>query len=243
MRDSQRRGLLTPGVLPTDELGYTLMTTGMARWMGDQSVQSVALNFAQVQWIVNFLEEEWATPLTVERRSDVVAAAVVHLGFWLTWLRLNEFFSLDWSDVTNLLIPRTTNHSKGFPRNVGVIEMNLLEETKTNRTKVADIVAYKTLGTGLNLGIWIERLEALWPDHNGQALTYDTQVSVSMALTSQGRGQPDPTSLLRQCGQQDQGQVLVDELLPPQQLVHYERPHRWKSMSMDGMKTSWQHNF
>jgi len=164
VRDAQRRGHLTLGCLPTDELGYTLMTTGMARRMGDESRPCVALTFAQVMKISRYLDQSWIGPLSLDRRRDVAAAAVTHIGFWMTWLRSTEFFSLEWSDV---VITRPEHHSrKGLPEGVGVVEMTLLEETKTNRTSVADIVvAYTALASGLSLGMWLERLQALWPDH------------------------------------------------------------------------------
>jgi hypothetical protein len=46
---------------------------------------------------------------------------------------------------------------------VGVIELRLLPETKTNRTKVADVVISYLCASGLTPGIWMNRLLSLWP--------------------------------------------------------------------------------
>lgn len=168
MRDSQRRGFLTPGCLPTDELGYTLMTTGMARRMGDESVPSVALHSGQVMRIVEYLDDAWDKAHTLGQRRDLAAAAVTHIGFWLTWLRSNEFFALTWDDVE--VTPPEHYAKHGLPNDVGVVEMTLLPETKSDRTKVADVVvAYTTRASGLSLGTWIDRMKSLWPDTEGDA--------------------------------------------------------------------------
>lgn len=164
MRDAQRRGHLTLGCLPTDELGYTLMTTGMARRLGDSSRPCMALNFSQVKRIDDFLEQCFIGPLSIERKRDIAAAGAAHLGFWTTWCRSNELFSRNWEDVT---ITHPKDHlQKGLAEGVGMIELLLLEETKSNRTSIADvIVAYESLVTKLSWGKWLDRLRALWPDH------------------------------------------------------------------------------
>jgi len=178
MRDGQRRGHLTAGCIPTDQLGYALMTTGMAKRMGDDSTPSVAMNFNQVWKISEWLEQEWQRPLSIDHRRDLAAAAVTHLGFWLTWLRSAEFFSIDWEDMT--ITPPERHREKGLQEGVGVIEANLLPETKTNRTKVADIVvAHTTLATGLSWGKWLERLRRLWPD--------STEEGVALVRGADGR--------------------------------------------------------
>ena len=108
----------------------------------------------------------WDQPLSLHQRRDVAAAAVTHIGMFQSWLRSNEFFSLDWEDVSTT--PPDRHKEKGLPPGVGVVEMLLLDETKTNRTKVADmVVAYKSLSSGLSLGMWIERMNNLWPDAEG----------------------------------------------------------------------------
>ena len=166
IRDGQRRGHLTERCLPAGELGYSLASAGAARRMGDSSKPSVALSISQALKISGCLGQAWEQPLTLERRRGVAAAAVTHVGALQPWLRSNEFFSLTWDDVS--VTPPDRHEEKGLQPGVGVIEVLLLDETKTNRAKVADvIVAYKSLSSGLSLGAWIDRMEALWPEAEG----------------------------------------------------------------------------
>ena len=80
LRDSQRHGHVTEKCLPTDKLGYSLMTSGMARRMGNSSRPSIALNISPVMNISGYLDQMWDQPLSRERRRDVAAAAVTHMG-------------------------------------------------------------------------------------------------------------------------------------------------------------------
>ena len=162
LRDSQRRVMLMEGVIPTDELGYTSMTTGMAKRMGDHSKPPIALTLAQVLWVMGHLDAKWDTCVSRNDRLDTAAAAVAHLLAWLGWLRSFELFSITWADVkitSPLHGPRV-----GLAMGTGVIELRLLPETKSNRTKVADIVIAYACASGLSLGLWIKRLRRLWPD-------------------------------------------------------------------------------
>jgi hypothetical protein len=48
--------MLLDGVIPSDELGYTFMTTGMAKRMGDHSKPPIALTLRQVLWVMHHLD-------------------------------------------------------------------------------------------------------------------------------------------------------------------------------------------
>ena len=162
LRDSRQRVTLMAGVIPSDELGYTFMTTGMAKRMGDQSKPPIALTLRQVIWVMQRLDAKWEECHTPTGRREIAAAAVSHLFAWLGWLRSFELFSLTWDDVT---ITRPRHGPRvGLALGIGVIELRLLPETKTNRTKVADIVIAYACASGLTLGLWLERLRCLWPD-------------------------------------------------------------------------------
>lgn len=162
LRDSQRRVMLTDGVSPSDELGYTLMSTGMAKRMGDQSKPPIALTLRQVLWVMKRLDAMWVGCNTLSGRREIAAAAVAHLLAWLGWLRSLELFSLTWGDMK---LTRPENGPVvGLAQGIGVIELRLLPETKSNRTKVADVVIAYACASGLILGLWIERLQRLWPD-------------------------------------------------------------------------------
>jgi hypothetical protein len=45
---------------------------------------------------------------------------------------------------------------------VGAIELRLLPETKSNLTKIADVVISYVTASGLVPGLWLERLRSLW---------------------------------------------------------------------------------
>ena len=69
----------------------------------------------------------------------MAAAAVAHLVLWLGWLRSTETFSLNW-DVVSVTPPKD-GPCKGLPNGVGVMELHLLPETKSNRTRVGDFLS------------------------------------------------------------------------------------------------------
>jgi hypothetical protein len=150
------------GVIPSDELGYTFMMTGMAKRMGDHSKPPIALTLRRVLWVMQHLDAKWEACKTPSARREIAAAAVAHLFAWLGWLRSVELFSLTWDDVT--LTRPQHDPWVGLALGTGVIELRLLPETKTNRTKVADIVIAYACASGLALGVWLERLRCLWPD-------------------------------------------------------------------------------
>jgi hypothetical protein len=57
--------------------------------------------------------------------------------------------------------------------NVGVIEMQLLEETKMNWASVADVVmAHTALASKLFLGTWMDRMKCLWQDWNDPGVPF-----------------------------------------------------------------------
>jgi hypothetical protein len=89
-------------------------------------------------------------------RREIAAAAVTHLLAWLGWLRSNELFSLTWGDAR--ITRPGDGPSRGLPFGIGAIELRLLKETKSNRTKVADVVIAYASASGLVLGLWLERL-------------------------------------------------------------------------------------
>jgi len=170
LRDSATRKVyLVDEVSPTDAMGYGLMAVGMSKRMGDESKPPVALTLRQVVWIMGYLETQWKAQQGVPERREIAAAAVTNLIGWLGWLRSQELFSLTWGDVT---VTRPKDGPRlGLPAGVGVIELRLLPETKSTRTKVADVVISYICASGLTLGLWLERLGLLWPGvHSSSAI-------------------------------------------------------------------------
>lgn len=163
MRDPRTHTVyLVDGVSPTDAMGYGLMATGMARRVGDHSRPPIALTLKQILWIMAHLEGLWTAESRQDIRREIAAAAVTNLLGWLGWLRSAELFSLQWID---LKLTRPAHGPRiGLPWGVGAIELRLLPETKSNRTKVADVVISYLCASGLAPGLWLERLRRTWPD-------------------------------------------------------------------------------
>jgi len=162
LRDSRTRKVyLADGVSPTDAMGYALMVTGMAKRVGDHSKPPIALTFQQISGIMRHLDSLWQLCTTVTAKREVAAAAITNLLGWLGWLRSAETFSLTWGDIS-ITRPSDGPH-RGLPPGVGVIELRLLPETKSNRTQVADVVISYLCASGLSPGLWIDRLLRLWP--------------------------------------------------------------------------------
>jgi integrase len=162
LRDSRTRKVyLADGVSPTDAMGYALMATGMAKRVGDHNKPPIALTFSQIQWIMDHLASNWRLSVSPAAKRETAAAAVTNLLGWLGWLRSAETFSLTWGDVS--ITRPVDGPRRGLPPGVGVIELRLLPETKSNRTKVADVVISYLCASGLSLGIWMDRLLQVWP--------------------------------------------------------------------------------
>jgi hypothetical protein len=141
-------------VSPTDAMGYGLMVTGMAKRMGDKSKPPIALTLKQICWIMMHLDSLWQSHPDQGAHREVAAAAVTNLLGWLTsWLCSQELFSLTWGDVT---ITRPADGPRiGLPTGVGAIELRLLPETKSSRTRVADVILSYLCASGLSPGLWM----------------------------------------------------------------------------------------
>ncbi len=76
--------------------------------------------------------------------GELALAGLANLFLWLGWLRSSKTFGLHWHDL------QTTEPADGplddLPVGCGVLHYRLLPETKSSRTKRADLaIAYATL--------------------------------------------------------------------------------------------------
>lgn len=147
---------VTEHVLPTEEMAYTHFSSGLKRRMGNLATKSHALRFAHIQHLEKQFEAQFQSAANSNQRHTAAAAGTANLIFWLGWLRSAEGFSLKASDI--VVTPPPMGPTKGLPRGVGVIEIRLLPETKTNSASIADIIVAHTCYSGLSLGKWLERL-------------------------------------------------------------------------------------
>ena len=157
--DSSSRAMLAAGCSPTDEMSYTLMSTGMSRRLGDESSPAVALMDCHVRFLDATLERRYLATQDLSIKAELSRAGLANLLAWLAWLRAQELFGLCWSDVT--ITDPADAGTLDLPFGIGAIQLRLLAQTKTDRTRKADmIIAYKT-GSGLQPGRWVRRLRAL----------------------------------------------------------------------------------
>jgi hypothetical protein len=179
---------VTEHVLPTEEMAYTHFSAGLKRRMGDVSVKSHALRFAHIQHLENQFEAQFLSAPTQDLRHTAAAAGTANLIFWLGWLRSMEGFSLKPSDIT--ITPPSRGPTKGLPQGIGVIEIRLLPETKTNSACIADVIIAHSSWSGLSLGKWLARLLTFRPANGVHLLSTPGQArpvgpaTISAASTS-----------------------------------------------------------
>ncbi len=157
--DAKDRPLLVAGCSPTDELSYSFFTDGMRRRLGDESKPSQALLDQHVRWIDVQMEHLYHASESVPSRIEACRVAITNLMGWLGWLRAMETFSIRWMDVD--VVTPADGPTVGLPADVGMVNLRLLPQTKSDQTRTADMVlAYRTLSV-YNLGHWLQRLRRL----------------------------------------------------------------------------------
>jgi hypothetical protein len=148
-------------VLPTEELCYTHFSAGLRRRMGTSATKSTALRFQHIQFLDAQFDTMYRSAPNLATSHEAAAAGTANLLFWLGWVRSNEGFSLTSSDVK--ITDPHHGPRKGLPIGVGVVEIRLLPETKSNSAATADIIVAYTCWSGLSLGLWLERLLVFAP--------------------------------------------------------------------------------
>jgi hypothetical protein len=102
------------------------------------------------------LEREYYNAVTAAAKHDLACAGAANLFGYLGWLRGGELFKIE--DQSERVILSCNGPQHGLPPHIGAVCADLLDETKADRTRVADcVVAYKSL-SGLCLGDWVLRI-------------------------------------------------------------------------------------
>jgi len=156
--DALNRPIPNLGSLPTDNLAYTYMTSGMSRRLGEESHPSHALLERHVHWIDTRLDKLFRAATTDETRAELARAATANLIAWLGWLRAHEVFSFTWRDMT--VVEPPDGPTLDLPVGTGAVLARLLPETKSSPTVTADLYMAYTAASGLSLGLWLHRLRA-----------------------------------------------------------------------------------
>lgn len=145
---------------PASHILTQLTIAGMKRRLGTESSPSMPIHHKHVLWNVAYRRALIADPTTPPyTRLALVLATVAELFLWLSWVRGCELFGLRWSDV-ELILPGDAAR-RGLPPNTGALLLRLLDSTKSDPTKQADVViAYATAG-GHEPGRWFRTLRSL----------------------------------------------------------------------------------
>ena len=153
MRDGQRRIQIADYVSPTDESTNVFTHKGLERRLGNNPQASWALSYIHIKYIHVHLARAYSRATTLSAQHDIAVAGCSNLFFYLGWLRGGKLYKGCDTDLT--MTPPCNGTSKGLPPGIGVIEFDLLPETKFNLCRTADIViAWATLSR-FSLGTWL----------------------------------------------------------------------------------------
>jgi hypothetical protein len=156
---------------PASHILTQLSVAGMKRRLGTESTPSMPIHHRHVLWNVTYRQARISDPATPPlSRLASVLANVAELFLWLAWIRGCELFGLRWCDVQ--VIPPHNAARRGLPPNTGALLLRLLDSTKSDPTKQADVViAYHTSG-GHEPGRWFTTLQRLVGPVNPSSLIF-----------------------------------------------------------------------
>jgi hypothetical protein len=87
---------------------------------------------------------------------ELARAGLANTLAWLAWTRAKELFDLRWSDLT-----LSDGDMHDLPASVKVLQLRLNAQTKSDRSRTADIVVAHTTASGMSPGFWMEHIMAL----------------------------------------------------------------------------------
>ena len=148
-------------VRSTDAFNMQLLAQGMASRLGTKAERSVPLLDQHVRFLDQELEQAYRAATTREEKLEIARAGGLNLLLWKGWLRSAESFNADESDFRWVVPSRGPMWD--LPSGCGCIGLDLLPETKSSRSRRADVImAWKTV-SGLCLGLWLMRMVKLSP--------------------------------------------------------------------------------
>ena len=159
MDERQRNKLYRQDVGINHDATLSQFTKGLKGRVGTDAVPSWALRDRHVRAFDQYFDTNYLAATLREDRRRWAMAGLANALLWLAWLRSSELFGLRWMDVE--CIPPADGPRHDLPPNVGALLLRLGEETKTSRSRTADVpVAYTTL-SGFKAGRWFERCRRL----------------------------------------------------------------------------------
>jgi hypothetical protein len=128
---------------------------GMSARIGDEAHPSVSLLDKHVSALDHKLNKQYQLAQRPEDKRRFALAGHTNLTLWLAWLWSSETFGLEWGDL--FVTEPCDGPEQDLPVGCGVVNYRLSPETKSSRTKRANVcVAYATL-SGLNVGKWFHQ--------------------------------------------------------------------------------------
>ena len=117
--DRAQRTVAVRGTIPTDELCCTLMHTGMATRLGEDSTPSEALLDVHVRYLDTHLHRLYGQAADPATQLEIARAGFSNLNLWCAWLRGEEHFQLRYCDVDCTRPPQ--GHLHQLPPGVGCL--------------------------------------------------------------------------------------------------------------------------
>jgi hypothetical protein len=153
--DQKNSRVLYNACRPTDGLSFSFFADGMSARIGQDTHQSVALLDRHARFLVLDLDEKYLNARTPSLWRSLALAGLASLVFWLAWLRSSELFGLRWMDVG--VVEPVDGPTLDLNRGCGAVLFRLSPETKSSRTRQADVpVAYGTL-SGYHIDKWLQK--------------------------------------------------------------------------------------
>ena len=143
----------------TDGGGSTLFARGFSTRILTATRLSVALLDHHVRQLDSQLTAHYRSSITNSARLHWAKAGLANLCLWLGWLRSMETFNLRWYDF--VVIEPGNSLTVDLAPGVDMVLLKLSDETKSLRTKKADmVITYETL-SGYQLARWYHRVRHL----------------------------------------------------------------------------------
>ena len=157
----QDRRLLAGTVRPTDGASFELFSRGLQARLGDAVVPSTALLGRHIRGLDTLFDGRYRAAPNATARAEYALAGFANILLWFTWLRGGELFRLRWEDLSIIWPHESPAHD--LPMGSGAILLQLTPETKSSRSRTADLVVALRSATGLDLDKWLRRVLLLHP--------------------------------------------------------------------------------
>ena len=139
----------------TDGASSTLFARGLSTRLGTESRPSHALLERHILWMDNYFLDRFRQATSPADRVHWSTAGLANVTFWLGWLRSRECFDLRWVDIK--VTTPADGPSVDLPPGIGAVFLRLANETKSSRSRRADVVVAYTSKSGLSFGRWHRR--------------------------------------------------------------------------------------